>query len=101
MKVPLVAPGQAMRPDMDIVLATHNLIKETGKIVHFHHVEGHVDKKHPGEEPTRLETYNQLCDKGFQNHETGNLFFPAYMYMYNPEHEYEVEKEILDIKSKL
>jgi hypothetical protein len=63
MKVPLVAPGQAMRPDMDIVLATHNLIKETGKIVHFHHVEGHVDKKHPGEEPTRLETYNQLCDK--------------------------------------
>jgi hypothetical protein len=50
---------------------------------------------------TITELYNQLCDKGFQNHETGNLFFPAYMYMYNPEHEYEVEKEILDIKNRL
>ncbi|MHA8066290.1 BREX protein BrxB domain-containing protein [Aquirufa sp. ROCK2-A2] len=50
---------------------------------------------------TITELYNQLCDKGFQNHETGNLFFPAYMYMYNPEQEYEIEKEILDIKNRL
>ena len=50
---------------------------------------------------TITELYNQLCDKDFQNHETGNLFFPAYMYMYNPELEYEVEKEILDIKNRL
>ncbi len=50
---------------------------------------------------TITELYNQLCDKDFQNHETGNLFFPAYMYMYNPEHEYDVEKEILDIKNRL
>ena len=63
MNEPLLAPGQAMRPDMDIVLATHNLIKETGKTVHFHHVEGHVEKKRPGEKPTRLEAYNQMCDE--------------------------------------
>jgi hypothetical protein len=50
---------------------------------------------------TITELYNQLCDKDFQNHQTGNLFFPAYMYMYNPESEYEVEKEILDIKNRL
>ncbi len=46
---------------------------------------------------TITELYNQLCDKDFQNHQTGNLFFPAYMYMYNPEQEDAVEKEILDI----
>lgn len=50
---------------------------------------------------TITELYNQLSDKGFQDHQTGNLFFPAYMYMYNPELEYEVEKEILDIKNRL
>jgi hypothetical protein len=50
---------------------------------------------------TITELYNQLCDKDFQNHQTGNLFFPAYMYMYNPELEYEVEKEILNIKNRL
>jgi hypothetical protein len=50
---------------------------------------------------TITELYNQLCDKDFQNHQTGNLFFPAYMYMYNPEQEYAVEKEILDIKNRL
>lgn len=50
---------------------------------------------------TITELYNQLCNKDFQDHQTGNLFFPAYMYMYNPEKEYEVEKEILDIKNRL
>jgi hypothetical protein len=50
---------------------------------------------------TITELYNQLSDKDFQDHQTGNLFFPAYMYMYNPELEYEVEKEILDIKNRL
>ena len=50
---------------------------------------------------TITELYNQLCDKDFQNHQTGNLFFPAYMFMYNPEQEYAVEKEILDIKNRL
>jgi len=50
---------------------------------------------------TITELYSQLSDKDFQNHQTGNLFFPAYMYMYNPEKEYEVDAEILDIKNRL
>tara|TARA_B110000046_G_scaffold91830_1_gene99862 strand:+ start:389 stop:979 length:591 start_codon:yes stop_codon:yes gene_type:complete len=47
------------------------------------------------------ELYDQLCDKDFQDHYTGNLFFPAYMYMYDAEKEYEIDKEILSIKDKL
>jgi hypothetical protein len=50
---------------------------------------------------TITELYHQLENKDFQNHQTGNLFFPAYMYTYNPEKEYEVEAEILDIKNRL
>ena len=33
MNEPLLAPGQAMRPDMDIVLAIHNLVRESGRTV--------------------------------------------------------------------
>lgn len=47
------------------------------------------------------ELYNQLANKDFQDHQTGNLFFPAYMYMYDPEKEYEIDAEILDIKNRL
>lgn len=47
------------------------------------------------------ELYKKLSDKDFQDHATGNLFFPAYMYMYDPVKEYEVENEILDIKNRL
>lgn len=50
---------------------------------------------------TIAELYTQLSDKGFQNHQTGNLFFPAYMYTYDPEKEYEIDAEILDIKNRL
>lgn len=50
---------------------------------------------------TIAELYNQLIDKDFQDHNTGNLFFPAYMYMYDATKEYEIEKEILDIKNRL
>ena len=50
---------------------------------------------------TITELYNQLSDKDFQDHQTGNLFFPAYMYMYDPEKEYEINDEILDIKNRL
>lgn len=50
---------------------------------------------------TITELYNQLSDKDFQDHQTGNLFFPAYMYMYDPEKEYQIEAEILDIKNRL
>lgn len=47
------------------------------------------------------ELYTKLSDKDFQDHETGSLFFPAYMYMYDATKEYEIETEILDIKNRL
>ena len=50
---------------------------------------------------TIIELYDQLCDKDFQDHYTGNLFFPTYMYMYDAEKEHEIDKEILNIKDKL
>ncbi|HEY9169441.1 MAG TPA: BREX protein BrxB domain-containing protein [Lutibacter sp.] len=50
---------------------------------------------------TITELYNQLSNKDFQDYQTGNLFFPAYMYMYDAEKEYEIDKEILDIKNRL
>lgn len=50
---------------------------------------------------TITELYQQLADKDFQNHLTGNLFFPAYMYVYDPEKEYEVDREITNIKERL
>lgn len=50
---------------------------------------------------TITELYNQLSNKDFQDHQTGNLFFPAYMYMYDATKEYEIEQEILDIKNRL
>ena len=42
-----------------------------------------------------------LSDKDFQNPETGKLFFPAYIFTYNPEDEYEVRKEIKGLKERL
>ena len=50
---------------------------------------------------TITELYQQLADKDFQDPLTGNLFFPAYMYVYDEEKEYEIEKEILNIKERL
>jgi BREX protein BrxB len=50
---------------------------------------------------TITELYNQLADKDFQDYQTGDLFFPAYMYMYDAQKEYEIDKEILDIKNRL
>mgnify|MGYP000439050580 FL=1 len=50
---------------------------------------------------TISELYDQLEDKDFQDHYTGNLFFPAYMYMYDAEKEYEIDREIVSIKDKL
>ena len=50
---------------------------------------------------TITELYQQLADKDFQDHQTGNLFFPAYMYTYDPEKEYEIDAEILSIKHRL
>ena len=50
---------------------------------------------------TITELYNQLADKDFQDHLTGNLVFPAYMYVYDPEKEYEIDAEIINIKERL
>jgi len=50
---------------------------------------------------TIKELYELLCDKSFQDPATGNLFFPAYMYLYNPETEYEIRQEIETIKERL
>lgn len=50
---------------------------------------------------TITELYNKLADKDFQDHTTGNLFFPAYMYVYNPEDEYEIDAEIMNIQDRL
>tara|TARA_R110002096_G_scaffold214652_1_gene402423 strand:- start:144 stop:734 length:591 start_codon:yes stop_codon:yes gene_type:complete len=50
---------------------------------------------------TIAELYTHLANDDFKDYETGNLFFPAYMYMYNAENEYQIDAEILDIKNRL
>ena len=50
---------------------------------------------------TITELYNQLADKDFQDPLTGNLFFPAYMYVYRADEEYRIQQEILNIKERL
>jgi hypothetical protein len=50
---------------------------------------------------TITELYEQLASKDFQDPDTSKLFFPAYMYMYNPEQEYQVQEEIQSIKDRL
>lgn len=50
---------------------------------------------------TIKELYDLLCDKSFQDPATGYLFFPAYMYLYDPEKEYEIRQEILTMKERL
>jgi len=45
--------------------------------------------------------YDLMSDKGFQEPRTGNLFFPAYIYTYPPEEEYEIRKQIDLLTEKL
>lgn len=45
--------------------------------------------------------YDLLADKGFQTPRTGDLFFPAYIYTYNPEDEYETREQIALLTEKL
>ena len=47
------------------------------------------------------ELYTHLENDDFKDQETGNIFFPAYMYMYDAEKEYQFDKEILEIKERL
>jgi len=50
---------------------------------------------------TIAELYEKLADKSFQDPGTGNLFWPTYMYLYKPENEYAIRKEIDTIKVRL
>lgn len=45
--------------------------------------------------------YELMADKGFQEPRTGNLFFPAYIYTYEPEKEYEIRKDLGVLIEKL
>lgn len=45
--------------------------------------------------------FGELSKREFQNYETGNLFFPAYIYCYEPNKEYQIRTEIMDLKERL
>jgi hypothetical protein len=45
--------------------------------------------------------YDLMSDKGFQEPRTGNLFFPAYVYTYDPVKEYEIRRQIDLLADKL
>lgn len=45
--------------------------------------------------------YDLMADKGFQEPTTGNLFFPAYIYTYQPEKEYEIREQLHLLSEKL
>jgi hypothetical protein len=45
--------------------------------------------------------YDLMVDKGFQEPRTGNLFFPAYIYTYPPDKEYEMRNQIEVLIEKL
>ena len=45
--------------------------------------------------------FQLLADKGFKDPDTGNLFFPAYIYTYDPKEEYEMRKQIQALDRKL
>ena len=45
--------------------------------------------------------FEELSRREFQNPDTGNMFFPAYIYCYEPQKEYQIRKEILELKDRL
>lgn len=45
--------------------------------------------------------YDLMADRGFQEPRTGNLFFPAYIYTYPAEQEYEIREQIELLTEKL
>ncbi len=50
---------------------------------------------------TIAELYEKLANKNFQDPDTGNLFWHTYMYLYKPETEYSIRKEVENIKQRL
>jgi len=47
------------------------------------------------------ELYDLLSNEDFQDPKTGNLFFPAYMYIYDPANEYYIREQIQQMKDRL
>ena len=47
------------------------------------------------------ELFDLLCDEAFQDPSTGNLFFPAYSYVYNPYKEYYIREQINQMKARM
>lgn len=47
------------------------------------------------------ELYTNLCRKDFRDPATGSLFFPVYIYLYQPEKEYEIRAEIASLSERL
>lgn len=47
------------------------------------------------------EIFKLLSNDGFKDPNTGLLFFPAYIYTYDPKEEYEVRKQISELNTKL
>lgn len=45
--------------------------------------------------------YDLMADKDFQEPSTGNLFFPAYVYTYPPEKEYQMREQISLLNERL
>jgi hypothetical protein len=45
--------------------------------------------------------FEELSKREFQNPDTGNMFFPAYIYCYDPQKEYQIRKEIIELKGRL
>lgn len=50
---------------------------------------------------TFTELYERLKDEDFRNPATGNLFSNAYLFLYEPDKEYELRQEIVVIKERL
>jgi len=50
---------------------------------------------------TISELYERLCKKDFRDPATGSLFFPVYIYLYNPEDEYKIRDEIKKLSGRL
>ena len=47
------------------------------------------------------ELYKKLSDPGFQDTENGDLFYNFYVFQYEPEKEYEIQRQINELKDSL
>jgi hypothetical protein len=47
------------------------------------------------------ELYDKLCDKGFRDFHTGDLFSRYYIYLYPPQQEYAIRRQMADLAERL